>query len=261
MNFVDIVNQVILYTNRPDLGFENVGGDGQIPQLVLSAAMNIHSLDFFWRDIVESDVLFPTTAYLQNLDTSILPRYRSLAYFRKWDLQEGMMDDAQNIATSYGAFGNYYPPVNYPPSSSPLPIDPITGVSVSYENQYKMLDIVDTRSMFDDYGLVRSDICYSAGNTLRIKSTTLLSMGKIGYYQYPSNDISNNGANWIDWIADSYPFAIIWQAVAMVLVVMGDTDGAKAILRPANPRTGDPGGVAAQAITALVAGNIEASAR
>lgn len=258
MTFDQIVEQVILYTNRPDLTYESAGGDGQIPQIVLSTCTEVHTSDMFYKDIVESDVLFDTPAYLQNLDTTSLTRFRALSYFRKWDIAEGTMDSAGNMALSYGAFGNNYNPPALSPSTI---IDPVTGAVISSSQQYRSLDIVDTKSMFDDYGLVKQDIIYAAGSLLRIKSSTLLSVGKIGYFSYPSMDISDNGTHWSDWIADSYPWAIIWSAVARVFSVTGNLDDARNLLRPANPRTGDPGGEATRAVAAIATGNIELGGR
>lgn len=258
MTFDELVAQVILYTNREDLGWLSAGGDNQIPQILLSTTTAVHTQALFLKDVVESDIVFPIPNYYQNLDTTSLERYRSLYYIRKWDIQEGTMDPAGNLADSYGAFGNLYP---YPVITPSNLIDPLTGQRISTAYQYKMLEIVDTKSMFDSYNLVKTDICYAAGTAIRIKSSTLLTVGKIGYYQYPSQDISNNGENWSSWVADTFPWAIIWNAVAMVFAAIGDVESAKSLLRPTNPRSGDPGGLAAQANTALLMANIELGGR
>lgn len=258
MTFNELVDQVILFTNRPDLGLVSSGGDGQIPQIVLSSTLAAHTSDMFLKDVVESDVVFTTPAYLQNLDSSSLVRFRSLYYFRKWDISEGTPDSAGNPALSYGAFGN-----NYLPPSPPQAwlVDPLTGSLIPSEQQFKMLTIIDTQSMFDSYQRERVDICYSAGSTIRMKSSTLLTVGKIGYFSYPDMDIANNGANFSSWIANDYPFAIIWNAVALISSAIGELETAKNLLRPANPRSGDPGGLATQAFTALKMGNIELGGR
>lgn len=258
MTFNELVANVILSTNRPDLDFVANGGDGQIPQIVLSTTLAVHSIDHFYKDIVESDILFDTPAYLQTLDTTTLTRFRSLAYFRKWDIAEGI-DGSGNLINGYGAYGNWQFP---PPPPTPSNVSDLDGGTTLFQPLgTRMLDIVDTKSMFDSYGLVKPDICYSAGNTIRLKSSTLLSVGKIGYYSYPDLDISNNGANYSSWVANEYPYAIIWNAVAMVNSATGNLDAAKNLLRPGNSRTGDPGGLAFQAIEALKQGNIELGGR
>lgn len=78
-DFNSIVNDVYVITNRPDLVKET--------QLaVRSATLQLHRMEFFYKDIFETPIQFDTADYLQTIDCKALfPRYRALKYLRKYD--------------------------------------------------------------------------------------------------------------------------------------------------------------------------------
>jgi hypothetical protein len=220
---------------RPDLGFIADGGDNRAINAVLASTLAMHQVDNFWKDIVASDVVFDAGAYIQTLDRRTMPRFRSIAYFRKWD-----------------------------PTFSAMQLNPtILPPIVNSDLALKHLEIVDlgTGGIFDSYGSERQDVCYAAGDTIFIKSSTLLTQGKIGYYARPHLDIENSGVAYNSWIAREHPWAIIYHAEAALFTTTGDLDRARELVRPAIPARDDPGGLVAQAIAALKMDNIELGGR
>lgn len=241
MNLQELVDQVINNTSRPDLGFVSDGGDGQIVNAVFASTLLMHTLEFFWRDIIAMDVIFDSPLYIQELDIPVLPRFRSIAYFRKWD-------PTYNISQQ-------------DPSILPPLFSGITAINGLLA--LKELRIIDLGhgAIFDSYDTERQDVCYAAGSTLAIKSSTPLKQAKIGYYAYPILDVANGGVAYSSWIAADYPWAIINHAIASICANTGDLDRARELNRPANPARDDLGGLVIQAITALRMSNIEAVGR
>lgn len=77
--FTDRVADVYVLTNRPDLTTDTEAA-------VKAATLRAHRLDFFDKDLHETGISFPSSAYIQSLDYStLLPRWRSLKYLRKYD--------------------------------------------------------------------------------------------------------------------------------------------------------------------------------
>ena len=79
MTFDELVANVITITNHPELLAET--------QLaVRSATLQLHRRDYFYKDLMETALVFSTTDYLQTVDyRSVFPQYRSLKYLRKFD--------------------------------------------------------------------------------------------------------------------------------------------------------------------------------
>lgn len=245
MNFLEIVNQVINDTNRPDMGLVSANGDGRIPNAVFASTLAMHTMDFFWRDIATADVVFDQPLYIQTLDTRTMPRFRSLAYFRKWDPTFEAMQLNPNIL---------------PPLYSRIAGSTVDSV-LNVELALKHLKIVDLGGIFDAYDTEKVDVAYAAGGTIFIKSSTSLAQGKVGYYQYPMLDIAGVGAAYDSWIADNHPWAIIYHAEAAVFTTTGDMDRARELVRPSIPARDDPGGLVAQAVAAMRMSNVEVSGR
>lgn len=241
MTLQELVDQVINNTNRPDLGFTADGGDNQIPNAVYASTLLMHTLEYFWRDILSVDIVFDSPAYIQELDIPVLPRFRSIAYFRKWD---PTFNSSQQNPTILPPLFNGISPIN-----SMLAL--------------ASLEIIDLGqgAIFDSYKTERQDVCYAAGSTLAIKSSTPLKQAKMGYYAFPLLDIANNGAKYSSWIAELYPWAIINHAIAAICANTGDLDRARELNRPANATRNDIGGLVAQSVFALRMGGIEAVGR
>ena len=77
--FTDLCNDVYELTNRPDLVAET-------KVAVKAATLKAHQSDYYYKDIYELGVSFPTADYVQSLEYRLLvPKYRALKYIRKTD--------------------------------------------------------------------------------------------------------------------------------------------------------------------------------
>lgn len=96
MNLAELIAEVYTLTGRPDRVAETLSA-------VKSATLKAHQCDYFPKDLFESGLAFDTSEYVQNLDyRSILPRWRAVKYFRKYD----------NVAASPGNFLQLIQPEN-----------------------------------------------------------------------------------------------------------------------------------------------------
>lgn len=81
----------------------------------------------------------------------------------------------------------------------------------------KFLAYIEPEKVVDTYGDSRTDIYYVAGANIQIRSSDLLQYILVGVYTNP--DITTTGFN--SWIADDHPFAIIYEAAAIVFKTIG----------------------------------------
>lgn len=81
MTLVELQNEVFLLTNRPDLQANTLSA-------VRAATLKLHQMDYWYKDIFETGVSFPTEDYLQQLEyRTLVPNWRALKYLRKTDVQ------------------------------------------------------------------------------------------------------------------------------------------------------------------------------
>lgn len=201
--------QQLVYTetNRPDLINETLNA-------ICEATMTAHNSDFYLKDIVQAQTLFNTADYIQTIATAAIPFYRELAFFRK-------------------AVGG---PTLYQPMSGsisdPLAPDPVSG-SYSYPlNEYVYLTEISSDYILDDYGYEKVDIFYQAGHIINIKSSTPIINGQFGWYSFPNTDLFNQGAMYSSWIADSYPFLIVYKAAGTIFKKIGQDAATNAYMDP-----------------------------
>ena len=77
MTFDELVAEVYLITNRPDLV-------GETKSAVRAATLKAHQSDFYSKDIFETGVEFDTASYKQSLDyVTLLSNFRAFKYFRR----------------------------------------------------------------------------------------------------------------------------------------------------------------------------------
>ena len=79
------------------------------------------------------------------------------------------------------------------------------------------LNIIDPLQVLDLYNVAKTDVCYIAGLSLNIRSSTKDNYFLLGYYKNP--DITLTGFN--SWIAVDHPYAIIYDAVATIFRLIG----------------------------------------
>lgn len=103
MNFTELVNEVSIIVKRPDLV-------DRIQGAVRAATEKMHSLDFWYRDLVEVPVQFDREFYIQNFDPrQVIPRFRKAKYIRIWrgDITGGPAEflDPIQIEEAIDAYG------------------------------------------------------------------------------------------------------------------------------------------------------------
>jgi len=237
-SFVNLQNLVVTETNRPDLI------NTRIASAIQAATLKMHGLDYFPKDLLVADVQFDTPpnglpAYIQELDTGVLTRFRAWHMIRKWDPM--FNSSALN------------------PSILPPMMNNSLGIPVNPALATKKLDILAPNDIFDEeYKTERVDIAYVAGGLTVIKSSTALPMVKAVWYAWPNIDAGNGYAGYSSWIADNYPMAIVYEATATVFAAIGMVDQAREIRRPANADKNEMGGPLVGQINAILTSEIVA---
>lgn len=79
------------------------------------------------------------------------------------------------------------------------------------------LDILTPDAVLDQFKRDRENICYLAGDTIHIRSSTQLEYIFFGCYVHPVTDV----VGYRSWIADEYPYCIINEAAATVFKAIG----------------------------------------
>ena len=80
MTLTELIAEVYTLTGRPDQVAET-------SVAIRKATLKMHSLDFFYRDLQEKIIQFPTTSYKQQYDLGVnLSSYRALKYVRQWNV-------------------------------------------------------------------------------------------------------------------------------------------------------------------------------
>lgn len=82
------------------------------------------------------------------------------------------------------------------------------------------LSVITPALSLDRYGAQREDICYGAGEVIQIKSSTMLQYVLFGCYRNP--DITE--ATYDSWIAIDHPYAIVYEAAAIVFKTIGQDE-------------------------------------
>jgi hypothetical protein len=72
----------------------------------------------------------------------------------------------------------------------------------------------------NEYGQDRENVCYMAGESLQIRSSTQDANMLLGCYIYP--DVTD--ATYKSWIADSQPYAIVFEAASKIFKSIGQDE-------------------------------------
>lgn len=97
--------------------------------------------------------------------------------------------------------------------------------SLSYLRQYDsagaaaglFFEILSPGQLLDSYGLERVNIAYAAGRVLNIKAASQIQYALLGVYVNPT--VTAGGYS--SWVADMYPFAIVFEAVRNLFKQIG----------------------------------------
>lgn len=191
MDFTELCSEVYTLTNRPDLINETQSA-------VRAATLRAHHLDYFPKDLYENYYAFDSADYYQQMPLSLIPNYRALKYIRK-----------------------YYPGTSLanPPDQNPQnlpPLFPFYNPGANLPDGF-FFKIIDPKQVLDSYGINKVDVAYLAGQTLQLRSGDQVQYVLLGAYVHP--DITLTGFN--SWIATENPYAIVYDAAAIVFKTIG----------------------------------------
>lgn len=77
--------------------------------------------------------------------------------------------------------------------------------------------LVSPDQSVDNYGLLRDNICYLAGESIEIRSSTEDQYMLVGCYRHP--DITES--TYSSWVAEDHPFAIEYEAASKIFKTIG----------------------------------------
>lgn len=192
MDYADLVNGVYALTNRPDLVNETA-------QAISAATLFAHHSDFYYKDLVEVPAQFNNLAYIQQIPLSFFTNFRALKYIRKYYPGTGPNNppsqdqSPNNLPPLYGSY--YDPGANLPDG--------------------RFFTIVTPEAVLDPYFINKVDVAYIAGQTVQIRSADYFQYALCGYYAHP------NVVAYSSWIANEYPYAIIFKAASIVFKTIG----------------------------------------
>lgn len=89
-----------------------------------------------------------------------------------------------------------------------------TGVGLAF------IHIVQPESVLDEYSINRNDVCYAAGDSIEIRSSTQLQYALLGYYENPNISVTG----YTSWIASDHPYAIVFEAAEKVFKMIGKSE-------------------------------------
>lgn len=87
-------------------------------------------------------------------------------------------------------------------------------------DQGTFYEVIAPETVLDSYKVNRENVCYVAGSIVQIRSSEQLQYCLLGCYVNP--DITES--SYSSWIALDHPYAIIFEAAAIVFKMIGDTD-------------------------------------
>ena len=93
------------------------------------------------------------------------------------------------------------------------PVDSVSGIPVE-----PPLKVITPEEILDGYGYTKKWVTYEAGQNLQILLETEYSQFLIGYYSHP------NLSSYNSWIANMYPYAIVYNAAADIFKGIGQQE-------------------------------------
>lgn len=199
MNLVELTTAVYDLTKRPDMVAET-------SIFIKSSTLELHLMGKFLRDIQRAKLTFTSSAYIQVYDTSVIDRYRQSVYMMP-------SDSYQTITTDLI-------PACLDDQSAPLPPLAWGYADMDYTG---LIQPVEADDIFDVQGFRKTNIMYQAGSNLYINSAASIQYAQFAWLAYP--DVGDN--TYSSWIADQYPYGIIFKATSRILAHIGKQDMAR----------------------------------
>ena len=203
MQLADLQAAVYNETKRPDLITDTTNA-------LVAALLKYHSIDFFWKDIATAQLQFEVSNYIQTIDTQQIPRFRAMAYLRKYD------------------------PTLVASANNPSLLPPLTFPWFSPDLAMGLLDPIAPDDLFDEWGCEKLDVYYGAGSTLMLKSSTQLQYVQIGWYQHPNvdtvtlaNGVAGGNFGLGSFIMAEYPWLLVYEAASKIFGSIGQTESVR----------------------------------
>lgn len=153
---------------------------------IQSVTTRLHSLDFWRRDHVDQFVIFPSALGEQSFALSTLGRFRIFSYVRKWD---------------------------------PSGLNPSTNANTGWVGAE--FAPVEPDKVIDSYGVFEDNKFYISGGKANFRSWTPFQHLLIGYYRLP---VVSPTEVYSSWIAELWPYAIIYGAAGEVAGDVGNNE-------------------------------------
>lgn len=77
--------------------------------------------------------------------------------------------------------------------------------------------ILTPEEIVDSYGINKTDVCYTAGRMIEIKSSVEFTLGLLGCYVRPIV----REDSYFSWVADQFPYAIVFEAARILFKTIG----------------------------------------
>ena len=104
MTLTELQAEVYTLTNRPDLTAQTLAA-------VRSATLKLHQLDYFYKDLFETGIVFSTSEFFQSFEyRTLIPRWRALKYLRKFDISvtPGLAGAFFNVLVPENVLDDYF---------------------------------------------------------------------------------------------------------------------------------------------------------
>lgn len=90
----------------------------------------------------------------------------------------------------------------------------------------EFLEHIQIEAALDNYGHIRTNVFYMAGAFLQIRGTQPVEKVLFGAYQHP---LVTPSENLNSWIADEYPWAIVYEAARTIFLQVGYQEQSRAM--------------------------------
>lgn len=92
------------------------------------------------------------------------------------------------------------------------------------------LEVITPESVLDEYARNKENVVYLAGTEIKLRAYPGIRYARLGCYRFPNVQ----EAGFESWIANDFPYAIIYRAASKICASIGKTEEANAFQADAN---------------------------
>lgn len=93
----------------------------------------------------------------------------------------------------------------------------IRRVENEFDESGVFFEVLTPDELLDSYGHNKADVAYIAGRVIELRGSVAFSKCLLGAYVFPIT----TETNYSSWVADMYPYAIIYEAARVVFAIIG----------------------------------------